>query len=194
MTVNYLGHFESREFFGCNAGHKMVYVDACGEVSPCVFTPMTFGNLHDRPLAEIFAGMKSHFPADSDCFINKNYRLLGAAGGGRGFLDAAESLRVMHRSRIRAAARFFPPLPPRQKGEKSMKDQALRLYRLASLAMAAIFAAVGLLFLFLPGPGPGSLQPTLSADWASPRPRSRPEAFIRSWASPTCTWSRCWPG
>jgi MoaA/NifB/PqqE/SkfB family radical SAM enzyme len=37
MTVNYLGHFEGGEHFGCNAGHKMVYVDAFGEVSPCVF-------------------------------------------------------------------------------------------------------------------------------------------------------------
>ncbi len=31
-----------------------------------------------------------------------------------------------------------------------MKNQALRLYRFASLAMAATFAAVGLVFLFLP--------------------------------------------
>jgi hypothetical protein len=31
-----------------------------------------------------------------------------------------------------------------------MKDQAFRLYRFASLAMAVAFAAVGLVFLFLP--------------------------------------------
>jgi MoaA/NifB/PqqE/SkfB family radical SAM enzyme len=36
MTVNYLGHFEGKECFGCNAGNKMVYVDAFGDVSPCV--------------------------------------------------------------------------------------------------------------------------------------------------------------
>lgn len=107
MTVNYLGHFESRDFFGCNAGHKMVYVDASGEVSPCVFTPMTFGNIHERPLGEIFAAMKSHFPADSDCFINKNYRLLGAAGGGRGFLNAAESVRVMQDVEFGPLSGFF---------------------------------------------------------------------------------------
>ncbi|MCL4539891.1 MAG: radical SAM protein [Bacteroidetes bacterium] len=34
MTVNYLGHFEGRECFGCNAGHKMVYVDAFGIPMP----------------------------------------------------------------------------------------------------------------------------------------------------------------
>ena len=95
MTVNYLGHFESREFFGCNAGNKMVYIDAGGEVSPCVFTPMTFGNIRDRSLNEIFSAMKSHFPSDDTCFINKNYHRIGAAGRGRGFLNAAESLQVM---------------------------------------------------------------------------------------------------
>ena len=89
MTVNYLGHFESREFFGCNAGHKMVYIDACGEVSPCVFTPMTFGNIRERSLQELFAEMKAHFPSENTCFLNKNFALLRAAGRGQGFLDPA---------------------------------------------------------------------------------------------------------
>ena len=52
MTVNYLGHFEGKECFGCNAGHKMVYVDAFGEVSPCVFTPMSFGNVQTGSLPD----------------------------------------------------------------------------------------------------------------------------------------------
>jgi MoaA/NifB/PqqE/SkfB family radical SAM enzyme len=76
LTVNYLAHFEGREHFGCNAGHKMVYVDAFGEVSPCVFTPLTFGNVHKAPVQDIFRRMKRHFPSDSCCFINKNYQLL----------------------------------------------------------------------------------------------------------------------
>ncbi len=76
ITVNYLGHFEGKECFGCNAGHKMVYVDAFGEVSPCVFIPMTFGNVRERPVQEIFAEMKHEFPSENECFINKNYRLL----------------------------------------------------------------------------------------------------------------------
>jgi hypothetical protein len=51
--------------------------------------------------------MKSHFPADSDCFINKNYRLLGAAGGGRGFLNTAESMRVMQEAEFGPLPGFF---------------------------------------------------------------------------------------
>lgn len=76
ITVNYLGHFEGAEHFGCNAGNKMVYIDAFGEVSPCVFTPMTFGNVRDESVQTIFSEMREHFPSDSCCFINKNYPLL----------------------------------------------------------------------------------------------------------------------
>ncbi len=75
ITVNYLGHFEGRENFGCNAGHKMVYVDAFGEVSPCVFTPMTFGNVREKPVSQIFHEMSRYFQSSDCCFINNNYKL-----------------------------------------------------------------------------------------------------------------------
>ena len=75
MTVNYLGHFEGRENFGCNAGHKMVYIDAFGEMSPCVFTPMTFGNVQETPVKDLFFQMKRLFPSEECCFIHRNYPL-----------------------------------------------------------------------------------------------------------------------
>lgn len=81
MTVNYLGHFEGAETFGCNAGGKMVYVDAFGDVSPCVFVPMVFGNVRERSLAELVGDMCGLFPGEARCFINKNFRPLGEAGG-----------------------------------------------------------------------------------------------------------------
>jgi MoaA/NifB/PqqE/SkfB family radical SAM enzyme len=76
MTFNYLGHFENKKYFGCNAGNKMIYIDAFGEVSPCVFTPMTFGNISGKPLNEIYNAMRDHFRAGSTCFINKNYQTI----------------------------------------------------------------------------------------------------------------------
>jgi len=119
MTVNYLGHFESRDFFGCNAGHKMVYVDACGEVSPCVFTPMTFGNIRNRPLKEIFAEMKSYFPSEDTCFINKNFPLIRDASRGQGFLDPAASLRVMAKAEFGPPSGFFRLYLRNKKGTKA---------------------------------------------------------------------------
>ncbi len=78
MTVNYLGHFESGETFGCNAGHKMIYIDAYGEVSPCVFTPITFGNLRAQPLPQIWTAMTASFRPSSSCFIHENWRRIRA--------------------------------------------------------------------------------------------------------------------
>ena len=80
MTINYLGHFEGAETFGCNAGCKMVYVDPFGEVSPCVFIPMSFGNVRERPLADIYEDMRSLFPSEDACFLNKNFGAIAAIG------------------------------------------------------------------------------------------------------------------
>jgi MoaA/NifB/PqqE/SkfB family radical SAM enzyme len=93
LTVNYLGHFESGRYFGCNAGRKMVYVDAFGEVSPCVFTPMSFGNVRKAPLPEIVGAMARRFSPSNRCFINTHYPLFrdrAAAGLPLGPADSGE--------------------------------------------------------------------------------------------------------
>ena len=95
MTVNYLGHFEGKECFGCNAGNKMVYIDAFGEVSPCVFTPLSFGNVQTASLSEIFAEMKTHFPSEGSCFINKNYSLIQKYSAGSQILSKADTLKML---------------------------------------------------------------------------------------------------
>jgi len=95
ITVNYLSHFEGREHFGCNAGNKMVYVDAFGEVSPCVFIPMNFGNVKHTPIQSIINEMKNRFPTEDTCFVNKNYRLLSQYGGKSLPIDKRDSLRML---------------------------------------------------------------------------------------------------
>jgi len=106
MTVNYLGHFEGRECFGCNAGNKMVYVDAFGDVSPCVFTPMNFGNVQGTALPDIVAEMRSHFPTEDTCFINKNYRLVQKHSTGDGTLGREQSLRMLEDVQFGGLSRF----------------------------------------------------------------------------------------
>ena len=95
LTVNYLGHFEGREHFGCNAGRKMIYVDAFGEVSPCVFTPMTFGNVRDRPVEEIVGDMAARFRPGPDCFVNRYYREFQARSRGDAPVSREASLELL---------------------------------------------------------------------------------------------------
>jgi len=107
ITVNYLGHFEGREHFGCNAGHKMIYVDTFGEVSPCVFIPMTFGNVRERPLQQIIEEMRSLFPSEDSCFINKNHKLIRKHAVSCFPLRPEDSRRVLSQVRFGSYSRFF---------------------------------------------------------------------------------------
>ncbi|MHC4917072.1 MAG: radical SAM protein [Planctomycetota bacterium] len=56
-----LAYLESSGAFGCGAGLTHLYVDGAGEVSPCNLVPLSFGNVADRPLAEILDRMGEHF-------------------------------------------------------------------------------------------------------------------------------------
>ena len=103
MTINYLGHFEGADKFGCNAGRKMIYVDAFGEVGPCVFAPMTFGNVRSAALAEICAGMAASFRPGRTCFMNGNFRLFKDRGHDGFPLSREEAVELMK------AVRFGPP-------------------------------------------------------------------------------------
>jgi MoaA/NifB/PqqE/SkfB family radical SAM enzyme len=91
MTLNYLGHFEDAAHFGCNAGNKMVYIDAYGQMSPCVFVPMSFGNVHEYPVQTLFAEMRKCFPSQADCFIQQHHAQLKAAAQGTFFLNESGS-------------------------------------------------------------------------------------------------------
>jgi MoaA/NifB/PqqE/SkfB family radical SAM enzyme len=106
MTVNYLGHFEGKECFGCNAGKKMVYVDAFGEVSPCVFAPLSFGNVQTESLPAIFAEMNNRFPSEDGCFINKNYRLLKRYSTGQKVLCKQDSMKMLEEVRFGKLSEF----------------------------------------------------------------------------------------
>ena len=107
MTVNYLGHFEDAQHFGCSAGHKMVYVDPFGEVSPCVFIPQSFGNVNMKSVKEIYASMRQRFPTEEKCFINKNYSLLRKYYQGHTPLTVEETHRMMDEVRFGPLPKFF---------------------------------------------------------------------------------------
>lgn len=107
MTVNYLGHFEDAQHFGCSAGHKMIYVDSCGEVSPCVFIPMSFGNVKEKSVTEIFREMRQRFPTENSCFINKNFERLQSAQGSGLPIGKEESIRIMNDMEFGPLPKFF---------------------------------------------------------------------------------------
>jgi MoaA/NifB/PqqE/SkfB family radical SAM enzyme len=107
MTINYLGHFESEEHFGCTSGHKMIYIDAFGEAGPCVFTPMTFGNIKNTPVEDIFQEMSSLFKPGRRCFINSNYELMKKYHNGQSVINRENSMQIVKNANFEPFSRFF---------------------------------------------------------------------------------------
>ncbi|NQT92355.1 MAG: radical SAM protein [Lentisphaerae bacterium] len=52
---------ESAEHFGCGAGGVQLYIDGSGEVCPCQFVPLSFGNVQSEGLPDILARMGEFF-------------------------------------------------------------------------------------------------------------------------------------
>lgn len=68
---------ESPELFGCGAGTQHLFIDHSGEVCPCDFTPLSFGNIRNESVGEIWNRMTEAMGNPRrNCFIRKNYRLI----------------------------------------------------------------------------------------------------------------------
>ena len=73
-------HWESKKLFGCGAGgiHHM-YVDGKGNLRPCDFIPITFGNLTEEPLSVVYDRMREIFKLpEGDCFMKQYYKEIDA--------------------------------------------------------------------------------------------------------------------
>ncbi|MDV0446808.1 PqqA peptide cyclase [Methanosarcinaceae archaeon Ag5] len=60
--VSALPYLLGPDMFGCFAGSRWMHVASTGDVLPCPYTPLSFGNVKDEPLAEIWENI-GKFPA-----------------------------------------------------------------------------------------------------------------------------------
>ena len=63
--------FESEKYYGCGAGFNYMFIDAQGNVCPCDFTMLSFGNILDRSVREIWEETSQHFCTPGPkCYAN----------------------------------------------------------------------------------------------------------------------------
>jgi MoaA/NifB/PqqE/SkfB family radical SAM enzyme len=68
---------ESPQYFGCGGGTQHMYIDYNGEVCPCDFTPLSFGNISGEPLTAIWNRMTASMENPRrNCFMRKNYKVV----------------------------------------------------------------------------------------------------------------------
>ncbi len=53
-------YFMGPDLFGCFAGRRWIHVTSGGDVLPCAYTPLSFGNIREEPLADIWKRMGKH--------------------------------------------------------------------------------------------------------------------------------------
>lgn len=71
--VSAFAHIEARDMYGCGAGFQHLYIDAEGNVCPCDFTPISFGNIQKEPLSVIWNRMNTAFARPRPCcFLMQN--------------------------------------------------------------------------------------------------------------------------
>lgn len=73
---------ESPDVFGCGAGTQHLFIDPAGNVCPCDFTPLGFGNICEVTLESIWQRMSAAmggYPRRT-CFIQQHAALVAEAG------------------------------------------------------------------------------------------------------------------
>jgi MoaA/NifB/PqqE/SkfB family radical SAM enzyme len=58
--VTALPYLLGPKMFGCFAGRRWIHVDAAGEALPCAYMPVSFGNINDKSLREIWKEMSRY--------------------------------------------------------------------------------------------------------------------------------------
>jgi MoaA/NifB/PqqE/SkfB family radical SAM enzyme len=53
-------YFMGPDLFGCFAGRRWMHVASDGEVMPCAYTPLSFGNICEEPMGAIWKRMGKH--------------------------------------------------------------------------------------------------------------------------------------
>ena len=63
--------FESEKYYGCGAGFNYMFIDSQGNACPCDFTMLSFGNILERSIQDIWEEMSKHFCTPGPvCYAN----------------------------------------------------------------------------------------------------------------------------
>ena len=66
--IYYVAHIEGKDQLGCHMGGlSLFYIDSAGNVCPCVFFPVSFGNIKRDKVEDVYNKMRENIPHPIKC-------------------------------------------------------------------------------------------------------------------------------
>jgi MoaA/NifB/PqqE/SkfB family radical SAM enzyme len=88
-------YFESKKFYGCGAGFNFLFIDSEGNACPCDFTSMSFGNVKETSIKDIWKQMSDCFCTPGcECYASKIHKYTSERPSESLPLNLEESLKV----------------------------------------------------------------------------------------------------
>lgn len=99
---------ESESKFGCGAGIQHSYITASGELLPCDFVQLSFGNVKDKSVKELWLEMNKVMGLPKkECFAQKICHKLQKESNGILPLDKEKSIKICLNSQSKTYPGFF---------------------------------------------------------------------------------------
>jgi MoaA/NifB/PqqE/SkfB family radical SAM enzyme len=100
---------ESPDLFGCSAGICHLFIDPSGEVCPCDFVPLSFGNIRKESLEIVYDRMSSVLQQPRrNCFIQTNATLIQLNAFGHEYpLQPEMSMKIAAESPVESLPDYY---------------------------------------------------------------------------------------
>jgi len=109
--VSVFPYIESKHMIGCTAGIDHLYVDASGDVCPCDFTPLSFGNIKTESIKTILERMHTYFDRPREkCFMAEHYQEIAKEFDDKLPLSVEKSIEICRRCKPSESTDFYKKL------------------------------------------------------------------------------------
>lgn len=109
--VSVFPYIESKHIIGCTAGIDHIYVDASGNICPCDFTPLSFGNIKTESIKTILERMHTYFDKPREkCFMTEHYQEIAEQFEGKLPLSVEKSIEICRRCKPSETPNFYKKL------------------------------------------------------------------------------------
>lgn len=107
--VTTFAHFENEEQFGCSAGVHHSYIDTSGNLCPCDFIPLSFGNIKEENIKILWKRMNRAMGQQPRCrcFMQENADKIKEASNGILPLNPEISKKICQECRPGQLPKFF---------------------------------------------------------------------------------------